>query len=199
MRRPFYNQRNKWLKTEARDCAVKGAVRKRAEFLRCIAAPDKCGRKDYIQMWKEKLAEIAQEKSFYEETVNAGASEDEIRLLCGEMEKELHQELPDGYAGFLDTVNGLEFNGFILYGIDPFLLSSEPQQQISGLIDNNKIWYENEWQRKFVFLGESSISWYVFDTEKRCYCELDRPSGDVVSVFRDAEDMLEHVLSDALM
>ena len=150
-------------------------------------------------MWKEKLAEIAQEKSLYEETVNAGASEDEIRLLCGEMEKELHQELPDGYAGFLDTVNGLEFNGFILYGIDPFLLSSEPQQQISGLIDNNKIWYENEWQRKFVFLGESSISWYVFDTEKRSYCELDRPSGDVVSVFRDAEDMLEHVLSDALM
>ncbi len=141
MRRPFYNQRNKWLKTEARDCAVKGAVRKRAEFLRCIAAPDKCGRKDYIQMWKEKLAEIAQEKSLYEEKVNFGASEDEIRLLCGEMEKELHQELPDGYAGFLETVNGLEFNGFILYGIDPFLLSSEPQQQISGLIDNGSLFF----------------------------------------------------------
>ncbi len=134
-------------------------------------------------MWKEKLAEIAQEKSLYEETVNAGASEDEIRLLCGEMEKELHQELPDGYAGFLDTVNGLEFNGFILYGIDPSLLSSEPQQQISGLIDNNKIWYENEWQRKFVFLGESSISWYVFDTEKRSYCELDRPSRTCLSTY----------------
>ena len=85
------------------------------------------------KMWKEKLAEIAQEKSLYEEKVNSGASEDEIRLLRGEMVKELQQELPEGYAGFLETVNGLEFNGFILYGIDPSLQSSDPQQ-ICGLI-----------------------------------------------------------------
>ena len=49
-------------------------------------------------------------------------------------------------------------NGFILYGADEPLLKKEPNQHVNGLIDCNKVWHENEWQKQYLFLGESSIS-----------------------------------------
>ena len=42
----------------------------------------------------------------------------------------------------------------------------QQNQSINGMIENNKIWYENEWQKKYLFLGESDISWYVYDLVK---------------------------------
>ena len=107
-------------------------------------------------------------------------------------------DLPDDYAKILGLVNGLEFNGFILYGIDQHLLSKQPNQSINGLIEYNKIWYENEWQKKYIFIGESNISWYVYDLVECQYLELDNPSGRENGVFSSLECMVEKLLSDAL-
>ena len=149
-------------------------------------------------MWKGKLQEIIREEKIYGEEVNAGATKKEIAILFKEAKDELNVALPNDYAKILKRVNGLEFNGFILYGIDQDLLSKEPNQSISGLIENNKLWYENEWQKKYIFIGESSISWYVYDLEECKYVELDNPSGEENEVFSSLECMVEKILSDAL-
>lgn len=98
-------------------------------------------------MWKDKLQEIVQEKNLYGEKVNSGATEEEIAIFCKETKAELNVDLSNDYVKILGLVNGLEFNGFILYGIDQHLLSRQPNQSINGLIEYNKIWYENEWQK----------------------------------------------------
>ena len=92
-------------------------------------------------MWKDKLQEIIQEKNLYGEKVNIGATESEIELFLTETKTELNVDLPIDYVKILEYVNGLEFNGFILYGIDKDLLSMQPNQSINGLIEYNKIWY----------------------------------------------------------
>lgn len=69
---------------------------------------------------------------------------------------------------------------------------------INGLIEYNKIWYENEWQKKYIFIGESNISWYVYDFAECKYVELDNPSGRENEVFSSLEYMVEKILSDAL-
>lgn len=150
-------------------------------------------------MWKEKLQEIVQEKNIYGEKVNIGATEEEIEKFFKESKAELNVDLPDDYAKILGLVNGLEFNGFILYGIDQGLLSKTPNQKINGLIDNNKIWHENEWQKRYIFIGESNISWYVYDIAECIYLELDNPSGRENEVFSSLECMVEKLLSDALI
>ena len=66
------------------------------------------------------------------------------------------------------------------------------------LIRYNKIWYDNEWQKKYIFIGESSISWYVYDFAECKYIELDNPSGRENEVFSSLECMVEKLLSDAL-
>ena len=149
-------------------------------------------------MWKDKLQEIIQEEKLYGEEVNIGATKKEIALFLKEAKAELNVDLPNDYVKILKQVNGLEFNGLILYGIDEYLLSKQPNQSINGIIENNKLWYENEWQKKYIFIGESSISWYVYDLVEGKYVELDNPSGEEIEVFSGLECMVEKMLSDAL-
>ena len=149
-------------------------------------------------MWKEKLQEIVEEKNLYGEKINFGATTEEIKLFLKETKTVLNVELPNDYLKILEVVNGIEFNGFILYGIDQNLLNVKQNQSINGLIECNEIWYENEWQKKYIFLGESNISWYVYNLLEHKYCELDNSSGEEVEVFSNLESMVEKLLSDSL-
>lgn len=149
-------------------------------------------------MWKDKLQEIVKEKEMYGEKVNTGASKEEIDLFAKKVKHELSIDLPNNYGMILEVVNGLEFNGFILYGIDQSLLDSQPNQRINGLIEYNKIWHENEWQKDYIFIGESNISWYVYDYSGCRYKELDNPSGRELEVFNNLESMVEKIMGDAL-
>ena len=93
-------------------------------------------------------------------------------------------EIPQQYLDALSRINGIEFNGFILYGVDQYLLEHEMKQPVYGLLEFNQIWHENEKQREYLFLGENNISWYVYEYKNQCYMELDQPSGNksIVSV-----------------
>lgn len=150
-------------------------------------------------MWKIKLEEIIEEKNLYAEQINSGASQVELDKFKFSIKEELQKDLPTEYGDFLKEVNGLEFNGFILYGIDEVFLEKEQNQYINGLISLNQIWYENEEQKKYLFLGESNISWYVYDTNNERYIELDNPSGREMVVFKEFDKMLEKILSDSLL
>lgn len=150
-------------------------------------------------MWNIKLEEIIEEKNLYGEQVNTGASEVELAKFKKNVKEELQKDLPSEYINVLKIINGLEFNGFILYGIDEVLVENNPNQHINGLISLNQIWYENEDQKKYLFLGESNISWYVYDINKEQYIELDNPSGREMVEFEKFDEMLEKILSDSLL
>ena len=49
------------------------------------------------------------------------------------------------------------------------------------------------------FLGEGSISWYVYDLNTKRYCELDNPSGELGEEFDDFEQMLNKMFGDAMV
>ena len=149
-------------------------------------------------MWKEQLKEIIREEQIYGEQINSGISENELKKFEVMVRTELNVDVPEEYAEILKVVNGLEFNGFIIYGVDSNIIASQQNQRIYGLIENNKIWYENEWQKKYIFLGESNISWYVYDLSFHKYLELDKPSGNQVEIFENIDSMLEKIFTDAL-
>lgn len=150
-------------------------------------------------MWKEYLEEIRQEEKEYGDDINCGISEEEAEAFIKVVKDELGIALPKEYLKLLRTINGIEFNGFILYGVDEPLLKEAPNQHVNGLIDCNKVWYENEWQKQYLFLGEGSISWYVYDLKTKKYCELDNPSGEPGEEFENFEQMMDKMLGDALL
>ena len=149
-------------------------------------------------MWEDELQRIVAEKAKYDEKVNLGASDDEIGLFKSKALAELKNEVPEDYISFLEIVNGIEFNGFIIYGIDAELLEAKPNQNTNGFIDNNLVCYDNEWQKRYLFIGESSISWYVYDLESTKYLELDNPSGSILKEFSCFDEMIEKIILDSL-
>lgn len=151
------------------------------------------------RLFEEKLKQVIHEMALYGEEANGGAGKRELAKFKEKVVDELNIDLPQEYIKLLKVINGLEFNGFIIYGIDEELLEKTPKQNINGFIELNKTWYENEWQKQYVFLGESSIGWYVYDGTEQKYYELDNPSGTVSEEFPNLELMVEKVLTDALM
>lgn len=150
-------------------------------------------------MWEDNLKRIIDEKKMYDEEVNTGASKEEIGKLTAEASEKLNVEIPKEYLDIISKINGIEFNGFILYGVDEDLLEHEVNQSIYGLVDSNQIWYENEEQKKYLFLGESNISWYVYEYKNKCFIELDNPSGRESNKFNSFYEMFNKMLVDAVM
>lgn len=150
-------------------------------------------------MWKDKLEEVKKEKERYKELVNDGATNEQIEKFVKEVRTKFNYSLPLKYLDFLKEVNGIEFNGFIVYGIDQELLEEDVNKPINGLISLNEIWYENEEQKHYIVLGESNISWYVYNLKNNIFAELDNPSGCVVKEYYNFNNILEKILTDSLL
>lgn len=150
-------------------------------------------------MWEKLISDIRKIEEKYGDTINSPASSEQIEILIKAVKEKFGNELPQEYINFLKTVNGIEFNGFIFYGVDSSLLDNQKEQTVYGYIDTNEIWYENQHQKQYMFFGESNISWYCFDLVNKIYIELDKPSGTLMNTYDNFYYMLEKALSDSLI
>ena len=149
-------------------------------------------------MYIEELNLLVKEISKYGDKMNDGVLEKDLNLFINIFKKTFGVSLPDDYLQFLRNFNGIEFNGFIMYGVDKYLLSIEPINNINGLIKFNNIFYENKHQKKYIFLGENNISWYVYDIKLSTYFELDNPSETKINEFINFKDMLKNFILEAI-
>ena len=149
-------------------------------------------------MWKDKLEEIKIRRERRNRFLNDGCSADELNIFKQAVAEKFNYTLPLEYIDFLSLINGLEYNGLILYGIDENIVDKTNKQKVTGYIDSNEIWYENEWQKKYIFFGDGNISWFCFDISKNNYVELDKPSGELQQEFSGFAEMIEYALESSL-
>lgn len=151
-------------------------------------------------MWIDKLKKVQKESNTYSLTcVNPGVSDKIISSWAVQVQKTLGVMPPQEFIDVIRYTNGFEWNGFILYGVDRDSFPMAPGYIVNGLIEQNEIWYEVESQRAYLFLGESNISWYVYEIATGRYLELDNPSGREIAVFSSFTEMLEKILGDCLI
>ncbi len=150
-------------------------------------------------MWERLFLEIKDKREKRGRKLNNPALKEQIDILRKTVKNKFNNDLPDQYISFLKTVNGLEYNGLIFYGVDSSLFEVQSNQRVYGYVDTNEIWYENEHQKQYMFFGESNISWYCFDLLNGVYVELDKPSGTLMHTFSDFNCMLEKALEDSLL
>ena len=148
-------------------------------------------------MWKEKLEEIRNISSKYKEELNTGCSEELTFEFQDEVYENFNYNVPAEYLTFLKCTNGLSFNGLVVYGIDDYITETSDNED-TGYIESNELWYENEWQKKYMFFGHSGITWYCYDTEKSTYLELDKPSGSKGMEYSSFNELLNKAFFDAL-
>lgn len=90
-------------------------------------------------MWKNLILEIEKIENSFNDKSNTPATDTEVQKLRERVKKSFNVDLRSEYEEFLKTVNGLDFNGLVIYGVDPFLLETEKDEQICGLIDTNEM------------------------------------------------------------
>lgn len=152
-------------------------------------------------MWQDRLEELRTLERDLGLELNKGASEKEIKLIKDEYLTLFKTELPKAYLEVLRTVNGMDFNGFVIYGIDKVLLDdlSGINEEIYGVIEHNGIFHELDQNKDYVFLGESNISLYVYEITSKTFFELDNPSGEKMESFSTFYALFNKLLEDCLM
>ncbi|PAD23107.1 YrhA family protein [Terribacillus saccharophilus] len=140
--------------------------------------------------WLELLNSIQSIESNHGETLRRAASDEEIAALKNEAIRQLDANtLPHSYITFLKQVNGLDFNGLVIYGVDDYLLTNA-SDELDGFISTNEIWRENKEQKQYIFFADSSIAWYCLDLISNTYVELDKPSGTVMETYDEFDSLL---------
>ncbi|WP_080874114.1 YrhA family protein [Oceanobacillus timonensis] len=138
------------------------------------------------------LAEIEKIKSQDGETMKFPASNKDIQSLKEWISRNVRENLwINEYGSFLEKVNGLEFNGLVIY-------NGKSSDENKGFIKSNEIWRDSEWDNDYLFFGDSSISWYCMDSEKCVFLELDKPSGDIIEEYNNFEEMVTGAIKSVL-
>ncbi|MBK5426109.1 YrhA family protein [Bacillus mycoides] len=150
-------------------------------------------------MWKNLILEIEDILKSVNYKLNTPATDTEVQRLREHVKEKFNVDLPSEYEEFLKTVNGLDFDGLVLYGVDSSLLETKKDEHICGFIDTNEIWYENEFQKEYLFFGDSNIAWFCKSLSDGTYLELDKPSGTVMNTYNDFNTMLEEALKITLL
>ncbi|HFK6936551.1 TPA: YrhA family protein [Listeria monocytogenes] len=133
-----------------------------------------------------------QEKEFGEMLPNKISNEKIKKFKSWMVTKFGESTVADQYINsFLVNTNGLNFNGLFLYGFDT--------EEDIDLVENNEIWHENEWNKKYLFFGEDSISWYVWDSEINIFQILDKPGGEVEEEFNNISELIEKAMQISLL
>ena len=110
------------------------------------------------------------------------AGADKIKRLAIEVRTALNLSLPDEYITFLKECDGLEFDGYIIYGTDHFLETQADYEDIA---------------KQHIIFAEYDTGWFCMKKSDGSFGELDKPSGQEMRQFLCAGDMIRHILSSA--
>lgn len=104
-------------------------------------------------MWREQVSQISKIREKRNRKLNLPTNENELsRFHKSVVEKFGEDILPQQYYEFLQTVNGIEFNGLKFYGIDQNFLDSKPINQVDSFFDANETWESIKDEDEIVFL-----------------------------------------------
>jgi hypothetical protein len=127
-----------------------------------------------------------------------GALPDDIKRTEQAAQDELGIDLPAELRDLLTEVDGFSENGVSLYGTDQDL----PDEQAYGptiVAENLSLWsVMPETARKYLFVGDSDLWYFVFDLGSKQYVVLSRSTLGAVHAFGSAADMVNDMLNQAL-
>lgn len=105
-------------------------------------------------MWKEQVIQISKIREKRNRKLNLPANENELSRFRKSVEEKFGEDvLPQQYYEFLQTVNGIEFNGLKIYGIDQNFLDSKPINQVDSFFDANETWESIKDDDELIFLA----------------------------------------------
>lgn len=139
---------------------------------------------------KKKLELVEKEAQKYYETIYASVSKAEISNFkswwantCSNL------ILPSEYLDIISMIDGFDFDGLSFYSIS---------KGKNNIYESNEIYWENENLREYLFIGESSVSWYGISFNTNKYYVLDKPSCSIINEFLEFDGLILEALESIL-
>jgi hypothetical protein len=139
-------------------------------------------------MFDQLLSQIENKKKSRGRSMRLPAKKENINHLKKWVSDHVQHNLwfPE-YEHFLNKMDGLNFNGLVIY-------NSDPDDENDNLISANEIWWEIKSNTHYLFFGDGDISWYACDIKSKRFVELDKPSGDFNSEFNSFNQMFGNAI-----
>ncbi len=149
-------------------------------------------------MYTDLIKRIAGERKRYGLAMQSPATEMEIQSLLRESTRKLNYNIDSEYETFLRSVNGLTWNGFLVYATTKMPIVGRTDTFIDGFVDTNLAFREVDIARELVVFAEGGDDQFVFNIRLQKFAEIDRVSLDVYEEFESCSSLLHHVLRRSL-
>jgi hypothetical protein len=144
------------------------------------------------------IAKVVAEQRGAGEKVQASASDDQISAERTVLRDRFKAELPADYARLLSVVNGVDFNGVVLYGAGYTQASPGAGGFWQGIAEANALWREAPGHEAYLVLGESDMDLLTVDLDGRRPVLRDKVSSDVFKEFTTVNEAVERLLRSRL-
>ena len=125
-------------------------------------------------------------------------SEAQIGRLSERVSRELRMELPDGYKDFLRCTNGFDWNGVVVFAGETVPVAAQPDRSISGLVEMNHIYREDERFGPLLVFGSDGMHIYAYNGVNRVYEIYDEVPHELVETLPSFADMIMKALARSL-
>jgi len=141
-------------------------------------------------MYAEQLDQVATEQARYGAVPQAPATEVELARLRRRASEELGVELPAEYEEFLKRVNGLDWNGVLLYATET--------TTIAGVVEMNLVLRDDPRFADLLALGSDGLDVYTYRTATGTYEIYDEVPHNLVASGLSFEDLMTRALTRSL-
>ena len=140
---------------------------------------------------KAMIDKIRVEANRYGELLEPPATDSELNEFIDKANTVFSTDIPDEYIEFLKIVNGLEFNGLIIYGTKNS--ETDPNSSPLDLFEMNEMFHEldNPIISNLIVVGEDSTGVLTYDKSTKEFQYRDRIALDRIESYSSFREMLE--------
>ncbi len=145
----------------------------------------------------QTLNVIAIEQKAAGESVEHGASADQISKVSQLLREEFALDLPESYAEILQLRNGIDYNGTVFYSANHSPENPSASGFWQGLVPANAAWRDEDGNKALLILGDNSMDFFAFNPATKRFGRHDRVTGELIEQFSNAKEMVQSAIESA--
>lgn len=145
--------------------------------------------------WQSLLSAIQDEMRTYGLSTQPACDDKAIESLSKNVVEQFKVELPASYKAFLRHVNGLDWNGLVLYASARSQLAGFADRSIEGIIEANTLHRDDVGLKDYLALGEDGTVLYAYHIPSRAYRVLTSVGHSVLETHTDCDSLIAAALT----
>lgn len=149
-------------------------------------------------MYQELLKKVEAEQNSFGEKLQPACSEESLYKFLKEVMMEFNLNLPQDYAEFLRKNNGFDWNGVVIYACDTTPIAEHENRTISGFVEMNQIYREDERFNDLLVFGSDGMDIYVQRISTGEFQIIDEVAYELIETLPSFDALLSKALERSL-